>query len=53
MHLVGFIVRIYHDARSLECQILRTIRRLVESVQHVLYFFVFNCTLLNVCKEMT
>ena len=22
MHLVGFIIRIYHDARSYECQIL-------------------------------
>ena len=24
MHLVGFIIRIYHDARSSECQILRS-----------------------------
>jgi len=24
MHLVGFIIRIYHDAQSSECQILRS-----------------------------
>jgi len=23
MHLVGFIIRMYHDARSFECQIFR------------------------------
>ena len=25
MHLVGFIIRIYHDARSSECQILKIV----------------------------
>ena len=27
MHLVGFSIRIYHDARSSECQIVRAIKR--------------------------
>jgi hypothetical protein len=25
MHLIGFIIRIYHDARSSECQILKRV----------------------------
>ena len=30
VHLVGFIIRMYHDARSFECQILRIIGCLEE-----------------------
>ena len=28
MHLVGFIIRIYHDAQSSECQILSEVQKI-------------------------
>ena len=38
MHLVGFIIRIYHDARSCECQILKRV------TMFVLEFVLSSCT---------
>ena len=51
VHLVGFIIRIYHDARSLECQILLIIG-IIRSVllgpdEHLHIFWMFSCSVIS------
>jgi hypothetical protein len=49
VHLVGFIIRIYHDARSSECQILSSVRTIFRVILirfnlliiYILYFVEF------------
>ena len=56
MHLVGFIIRIYHDARSSECQTEHIVSRYIQKAyvsQLMAVSFVFvnssskNCSLNN------
>ena len=42
MHLVGFIIRIYHDARPSACQILPVFGTSTSEVPHPTYFIACN-----------
>jgi len=49
VHLIGFIIRIYHDARSSECQI-RAITTVTETVKSVRKYK--KCGLVSFAKRL-
>ena len=54
VHLVGFIIRIYHDARSPECQTGTNMRMFFATLHRDKYFaYLFNvfCQLLLISKH--
>jgi hypothetical protein len=51
VHLVGFIIRIYHDARSSECQIRRKIS-LYKPADDVSHYVTFSGLLLRSSSQV-
>ena len=54
MSLVGFIIRIYHDAQSSACQIVPTLVNLtLRRLMSYIYIYIYGAPILDVSRSHT